>query len=145
MDFSIIALLDDAHCTAWVMKHCHPNGLTCPPCHGSHAVARFFRINRGRGLPVWRCHRCHGVYTLSSGTLFAASHVAAVHVVLILRGVVQGHPSAHLARDIGLTEKTVVQWRHRLHAHAEHRQPASPLPDRTTESEEMVQNAGGKT
>ena len=143
MDFSIIDLLDDEHCTAWLMKHFHPNGLTCPHCHGSHAVARFFRINRGSGLPVWRCQRCQAVYTLYSGMVFAASHLAPVHGVLILRGVLQGQPSAQLAREIGLTEKTALTWRHRLHAQAEHLQPDSPLPDRTTESDELFQNAGG--
>lgn len=144
MDFPIIDLLDDEQSTAWLMQHFHPNGLACPHCHASHGAARFFRINHGSGLPVWRCQRCQGVYTLYSGTVFAASHLAPVHVVLILRGVLQGQPSAQLAREIGLTEKTVLTWRHRLHAQAVHLQPDSPLPDRTTESDEMFQNAGEK-
>src|SRR3712207_2317597 len=76
--------------------------------------------------------------------MFAASHLAPVHVVLLLRGVLQGQPSAQLAREIGLTEKTVLKWRHRLQARAEDLQPQTPLPDRATESDEMFQNAGEK-
>ncbi len=144
MDFPIIDLLDDEQSTAWLLQHFHPNGLRCPHCQASHTAARFFRINRGSGLPVWRCQRCQGIYNLYSGTVFAASHLAPVHVVLILRGVLQGQPSAQLAREIGLTEKTVLKWRHRLHAQAQQLQPNTPLPDRATESDEMFQNAGEK-
>ena len=101
-------------------------------------------MNSGSGLPVWRCHQCQGIYNLYSGTVFAGSQLAPVHVVLILRGVLQGPLSAQLAREIGLTEKTVLKWRHRLHAHAEQLQPTTPLPDRATESDEMFQNAEKK-
>jgi hypothetical protein len=49
-----------------------------------------------------------------------------------------------LARELNLTEKTVLKWRHRLFAQAERIQPDSPLPDTATESDEMFQNAGEK-
>ncbi len=65
-------------------------------------MARFFRINSGSGLPVYRCQQCQGIYNLYSGTVFAGSQLAPVHVVLSLRGVLQGQRSAHLAREIGL-------------------------------------------
>ncbi|MDQ5852381.1 MAG: hypothetical protein M3380_09995 [Chloroflexota bacterium] len=63
-------------------------------------------------------------------------------MVLLVRGVLQGQPTAQLAREIGLTEKTVLKGRHRLHARAEDLQPETPLPDQATESDEMFQNAG---
>ena len=144
MDFPIIDLLDDEQSIVWLEQYFHPHGLACPHCHAPRADARFFRINSGSGLPVWRCHRCQGSYHLYSGTSFAGSQLAPVHVVLLVRGVLQGQPRAHLARDIGLTEKTVLKWRHRLQARAEDLQPETPLPDRATESDEMFQNAGEK-
>jgi transposase-like protein len=144
MDFPIIDLLDTDQCIAWLEQHFHPAGLQCPHCPAAHDEARLFRINGGSGLPVWRCQRCQGVYNLYSGTVFGGSHLAPLHVVLILRGVLQGQPSAQLAREIGLTEKTVLKWRHRLHARAEQIQPNTPLPDQATESDEMFQNAGEK-
>ncbi|MDQ5854243.1 MAG: hypothetical protein M3380_19680, partial [Chloroflexota bacterium] len=118
MDFPIIDLLDDEQSIAWLEWHFHPHGLQCPHGHAPRSDARFVRINRGSGLPVWRCHRCHGIYNLDSGTIFAGSQLAPVHVVLLVRGVLQGQPSVHLAREIGLTEKPVVTWRHRLQARA---------------------------
>ncbi len=87
MDFPIIDLLDEAQSIAWLEQHFHPTGLQCSHCHASHAEARFFRINSGSGLPVYRCQRCQGIYNLYSGTVFAGSQLAPGHVVLILRGV----------------------------------------------------------
>ena len=142
MDFPIIDLLDDDQSIAWVEQHCHPRGQLCPHCQAPRADARFFRIKSGSGLPVWRWHPCQGIYTLYSGTVFAGSQLAPVHVVLLVRGVLQGQSSAQLAREIGLTEQTVVTWRHRLQARAEQLQPETPLPDHATESAEMFQNAG---
>ncbi len=144
MDFPIIDLLDNDQCVAWLEQHFHPTGLQCPHCHAPRGAARLFRITTGSGLPVYRCHRCQGIYHLYSGTVFAGSHLVPEHVVLIVRGVLQGQPTAQLARDIGLTEKTVLKWRHRLQARAEALQPETPLPDRATESDEMFQNAGEK-
>jgi transposase-like protein len=144
MDFPIIDLLEEDQCITWVEQHFHPNGLACPHCQAAQAEARFFRINNGSGLPVYRCRQCQGIYNLYSGTVFAGSQLAPVHVVLIVRGVLQGQPSAQLAREIGLTEKTVLKWRHRLQARAEQLQPDTPLLDRATESDEMFQNAGEK-
>lgn len=144
MDFPIIDLLDPDECEAWLEKHFHPEGLKCPHCQAGHEEGRFFRVNRGSGLSVYRCQRCDGVYNLYSGTMFAGSQLTPVHVVLLLRGVLQGKPSNQLAREIGLTEKTVLKWRHRLQAQAERRQPDTPLADEETESDEMFQNAGEK-
>ncbi len=144
MDFPIIDLLDHDQCVAWLEHHFHPTGLRCPHCATPRDAARLFRINAGSGLPVYRCHRCQGIYNLYSGTVFAGSHLVPEHVVLLVRGVLQGQPSAHLAREIGLTEKTVLKWRHRLQARAEQLQPDTPLPDQATESDEMFQNAGEK-
>ncbi len=144
MDFPIIDLLDDEQSSAWLEQHFHPSGLYCPHCHAPREQARFFRLNGGSGVPVYRCQQCQGIYNLYSGTVFAGSQLAPVHVVLILRGVLQGQPSAQLAREIGLTEKTVLKWRHRLQARAEQCQPTTALSDRATESDEMFQNAGEK-
>lgn len=144
MDFPIIDLLDTDASTAWVEQHFHPQGLKCPHCQAARDQARFFRVNRGSGLTVYRCLGCDGIYHLYSGTLFAESQLTPEQVVLLLHGVLQGKPSAQLGREIGLTEKTVRKWRHRLQGQAEHLQPDSALPDLETESDELFQNAGEK-
>lgn len=144
MDFPIIDLLDLDESVAWLESHFHAEGLKCPHCQAGQEQARFFRVNHGSGLPVYRCRSCQGIYHLYSGTLFAGSQLAPQQVVLLLQGVLQGKPSKQLARELGLTEKTVLLWRHRLQAQAETLQPSTALPDRAAESDELFQNAGEK-
>jgi len=144
MDFPILTLLDTEASIAWIDQHFHPDGFGCPHCQASLTDARVFRTNRGSGLPVYRCRRCQGVYTLYSRTIFEGCQLLPAQVVLLLRGVFQGQASAHLARELELTEKTVLKWRHRLFAQAERIQPDSRLPDTATESDEMFPNAGEK-
>jgi transposase-like protein len=144
MDFSLLDLLDTDACLEWLEQHFHPEGLSCPHCAATHKMARFFRVNHGSGIPVYRCGRCDGIYHLYSGTVFAGCHLPPQQVVLLLEGVLQGKSSKQMARELGLTEKTVLKWRHRLQARAEALQPQTPLPDVETESDEMFQNAGEK-
>ena len=144
MDFPILTLLDTEASVAWIEQHFHPDGFDCPQCQASLADARLFRTNRGSGLPVYRCRSCQGVYTLYTRTLFEGAQLLPAQVVLLLRGVFQGQSSAQLARELELTEKTVLKWRHRLQERAEAIQPDIPLPDTATESDEMFQNAGEK-
>src|SRR6185503_4568242 len=144
MDFPILTLLDTDASVAWLEQHFHPDGFGCPHCQASLAEARIFRTNRGSGLPVYRCRTCQGVYTLYSRTVFEGSQLLPAQVVLLLRGVFQGQSSAQLARELDLTEKTVLKWHHRLQEQAEALQPDTPLPDTATESDEMFQNAGEK-
>jgi transposase-like protein len=144
MDFPLIDLLDDETSAAWLMKYFHPNGFRCPHCQAAFEEARYFRINTGSGLAVYRCKHCQGIYHLYSGTLFEESQLAPSEVILLLRGFVQGQSSAQLARELKLAYKTVLKWRHRVQANAEQLQPEHPVPDAETESDELFQNAGEK-
>ena len=144
MDFPIIDLLDEEISVAWLIKHFHPDGLTCPHCQADSTEARYFRTNVGSGLPVYRCHDCDGIYHLYSGTLFEGSQLTPPQVVLLLRGFLQGQSSAQLSRELVLAYKTVLKWRHRVQANAEALQPESALPDSHSESDELFQNAGEK-
>ena len=144
MDFPIVGLLDDEMSKAWLEQHLHPQGMKCPHCGSSRAEGRVFRTNSGSGLTVYRCGKCQGIYHLYSGTIFEESQLRPAQAVLLLRGVLQGQSSAQIARELDMTEKTALKWRHRLQANAERLQPDSPLPDQETESDELFQNAGEK-
>ena len=144
MDFPIVHLLDEALSLDWLMSYFHPLGLRCPACQTDHTDAQVFRVNRASAVAVYRCRTCARVYHVYTGTIFAGCHLTPTQVVLLLRGVLQGQASAQLARELHLSEKTVLKWRHRIQTQAEALQPDSPLPDSTTESDEMFQNAGEK-
>lgn len=144
MRFPIIDLLGMDNCKAWLKAHFHPDGFCCPHCQASLKQARKFRETKESQLTVYRCEACDGVYNLYTDTVFEQTHLSPQQVILLLRGVIQGTPSNQLADEIGLTEKTVLMWRHRLQDRAEQQQASDPIPDNVAESDEMFQNAGEK-
>jgi transposase-like protein len=144
MDFPIIDLLDEDICEVWLMKYLHPHGARCQKCGaGIDDARRFHRLSRS-GIQVYRCKRCHTPFSVYSGTVFAGKHLRPSQVVMLLRGVCKGEPTATLAREIGLARQTVLNLRHELQRNAEAHQPQHPLPDPQTETDEMFQNAGEK-
>ena len=144
MDFPILNVMADALATDWLVKHFHPDGLKCPHCEASVEEARSFRQTTASQLTVYRCLLCNGIYNLYSSTVFQQRHLTPSQAVLLLRGVYQGVSTAQLARELGLSYPTVLSIRHALEANANALQPAFPLADEQTETDEMFQNAGEK-
>lgn len=143
MIFPITDLLDDKESAAWVEKYFHPKGLRCPGCQTTTQQARLFRTHK-RGFVDYRCQKCHGVYNLYTGTLFAGSNLEPRRVVLLLRGVCKGEPSTVLCQELGLSRQSVHKWRSRIQANAQEMLSESALTDADTETDERFQNAGEK-
>jgi transposase-like protein len=143
MDFPIVDLFDDDLSAAWLLKYFHRNELKCPHCGRSVKEARVFRATKKSHLTVYRC-ACQGIYNLYSGTVFEGKHFRPAQAILLLRGVCKGEPTATIAREIEVTRQTVHDMRKAIQANAERLQPAEPLPDQQTETDEMFQNAGEK-
>ncbi len=144
MDFPIVDLLDDEISMAWLQKHFHLKGLKCPHCGAGVDQAREFRITQRSRLTLYRCNLCAGIYNLYSGTVFSGRHLRPAQIVLLLRGVCKGEPTATIAREIGLCRQTVHDLRKALQGNAVEMQPDGPLEDEHTETDEMFQNAGEK-
>lgn len=144
MEFPITELLDQASSLDWLSRHFHPAGMTCPSCGQPVSAARAFRATECSQLTTYRCAGCETVYNLYTGTVFQGRHLTPQQVVLFLRGVSKGEPSTTLAKELGLSYPTVLDMRHQLQANAAQEQPATPVPDRQTETDEMFQNAGEK-
>jgi transposase-like protein len=144
MDFPVADLLDDELSELWLLKHFHPKGLKCPHCAARRSRARPFRRTRRSQVTVYRCRQCHGLYNVYSGTIFQARHLRPAQVVLLLRGVCKGEPTAALARELRPPRSTVHGLRQQLQQDAQAMQPDTPLRDAEAETDEMFQNAGGK-
>lgn len=144
MDFPIVELLDNNLAVSWLVKHFHPSGLKCSHCDTGLNEGRLFRKTQRSQLNVYRCNHCHGIYNLYSGTVFEGRYLSPSQVVLLLRGVCKGQPSAAIAREIGITRQTVLSIRRAIQDNAERIQPTTPLLDLCTETDEMFQNAGEK-
>jgi transposase-like protein len=140
IDFPITDLLDDDGCTLWLEHHLHPGGLQCPNCGSPDR--RLFRV-QGH-FPAYRCRACDGYYTLLTGTVFAKTHQPPATLVLLLRGIAKGEPTARLARELRLSRKQLHTLRQRLQANINDTAPIEVLPGTAFEADELYQNAGEK-
>jgi transposase-like protein len=85
----------------WLARHLPPDGLQCR--HWGSMARRLFR-HQGH-VPAYRCRVCTGYYTLLTGTIFEKTRPRPATLVLLLRGIAQGEPTARLARELGLSRK----------------------------------------
>jgi transposase-like protein len=141
MDFPIADLLDEAACYDYLVRLLHPAGLACPRCGCGD-----LRVHRRTRDPVldYRCPRCRRVFNAFTNTALHKMQYRPSRIVLILRGIAQGTPTARLARELGVSRPHLLGIRHRLQAGALARRDAAPLEDREVEADELYQNAGEK-
>jgi transposase-like protein len=140
IDFPITELLDDSICTLWLERHLHPEGLKCPGCGSMER-----RLFRDQGhFPAYRCRGCHGYYTLLTGTAFAKTRQRPATLVLLLRGMAKGEPTARLARELGLSRKQLHTLRQRIQANLNATAPTDVMTGTAFEADELYQNAGEK-
>src|SRR6266545_1516707 len=128
IDFSITDLFDDSLCLVWLERHLHPQGFVRPQGH----------------YDAYRCRECDGYYTLLSGTAFEGSRQRPATLVLLLRGIAKGEPTARLARELHLSRQTVHTLRQRLQTNLNDTAPTGPMEGQTFEVDEVYQNAGEK-
>lgn len=141
IDFPIDDLLDNDACTAWLEKHLHPDGLRCPHCQSADR-----RVSRRSGHFLgYRCKACNRYFTLLSGTAFAATRQTPAKLVLILRGISKGEPTARLARELALSRKRMHNLRKKVQTNLADSLPRDVLGDEVLfEADEVYINAGEK-
>jgi transposase-like protein len=140
IDFPIGELMDDDICTLWLERYLHPQGVVCPCC--GDAKRRLFRAQEP--FPACRCRTCEGYYTLLTGTVFEKTRQRPATLVLVLRGIAKGDPTARLARELGLSRKQLHTLRHRIQANLNDNAPTGVMTGTAFEADELYQNAGEK-
>lgn len=63
---------------------------------------------------------------------------------MILRGIGQGVPTAHLAKELKVDESHLRTLRHEIQQEVESLRPKAKLRDAVVEADELYQNAGEK-
>jgi transposase-like protein len=140
IDFPIAELLDDSSCLIWLERHLHPKRLACPHCHRHER-----RLFRQQGaFPAYRCRACEGYYTLLTGTVFKKTRQRPATLVLLLRGVAKGEPTARLTRELGLSRKQLHTLRQRIQTRLNATAPTEVMAGTAFEADELYQNAGEK-
>ena len=140
IDFPIAELMDDDICTLWLERYLHPQGVVCPRC--GDTKRRLFRAQEH--FPAYRCRACEGYYTLLTGTVFEKTRQRPATLVLVLRGIAKGEPTARLARELGLSRKQLHTLRHRIQANLNDNAPTGVMTGTAFEADELYQNAGEK-
>jgi hypothetical protein len=142
MDFSLIDYLDESACYAKLVEMLHPDGLACPDCGERQRLG----VHRRRRAPVldYQCAACGRVFNAWAGTFLQGTHRRPAAILMILRGVARGEPTAQLARELGCDRGRPLGLRHRLQDNASSRLDRNPLGDPVTEADETYVNAGEK-
>jgi transposase-like protein len=140
IDFPITELLDDSICLVWLERHLHAAGFACPHCHSRERR----RFRRQGAFPAYRCRACDGYYTLLSNTVFEKTRQRPATLVLLLRGITKGEPTARLARELGLSRKQLHTLRQRIQGNLNETAPLDVMQGTAFEADELYHNAGEK-
>ena len=143
MDFPILDLMDQEGCCRTLFDLLHPEGPACPRC-GARAGLNVHRRRPDSPVVDYRCKGCRRVFNMFTGTSWQGTHLSPAQILLILRGIAQGVPTAKLAREVGITRQHLLRLRHAIQARVLAGADRTPLPDDTAEADEMYQNAGEK-
>lgn len=140
--FSTVDFMDEQKCYDFLVDILHPQGAHCPNCQRPVEASSVHRRDRAPLLYL-RCP-CGGIYNAFTGTVWQGTHHCCSVIVRILQGFVQGTPTLHLAKELGLDRKHLLERRHELQNFAAQACPREPLADTVVEADEMYQNAGEK-
>jgi hypothetical protein len=142
MDFSLIDDRDEDACYTKLVERLHPHGLACPRC-GERERLGTHRCHRA---PVvdFQCGTGGRVFNAVTGTSLQGSHRRPAQLLMILRGVAPGTPTAPMARESGCDRMELLTLRHRLQERARIGLDRDPLGDAVVEADEMDQDAGEK-
>lgn len=140
--FSIVDLMDEQKCYEFLLNILQPDGLHCPKCKTPVEEGKVHRRDRAP-LLYFRCS-CGCIYNAFTGTVWQGTHHRCSVVIRILQGFAQGVPTQHLAKELGIDRKHLLERRHKLQGFIAKACSRDPLPDKVVEADELYQNAGEK-
>jgi hypothetical protein len=86
----------------------------------------------------------HGAAPVPRPGAFAKTRQRPATLVLLLRGMAKGEPTARLARELGLSRKQLHTLRQRIQANLNATAPTDVMTGTAFEADELYQNAGEK-
>ena len=140
--FSLLDLMDEQKCYEFIVNILHLDGLRCPKCGTPVDQCKVHRRDRAP-LLYFLCP-CGSVYNAFSDTVWKGTHHRCSVIVRILQGFAQGTPTLHLAKELEIDRKHLLERRHKLQGFVENNCFREPFPDKVVEADELYQNSGEK-
>ena len=140
--FPIQQFLDENKCYEFLVEILHQEGLRCPSCKTEVDNCRVHRRDRAPVL-YYRCS-CGRILNAFTETDWQGTHHSCSKILCILKGIVQGIPTLHLAKELGIDRKHLLERRHRIQSHLMNNSFHGIFSDKVIEVDEMYQNAGKK-
>ncbi len=143
LPFPIEDLMDEQKCYDYLKEVLHPDGLSCPSGHplppeqAPHDRSRAPIMN-------YRCRECGRVFNIFTDSVLSNISFSSCEIVLLLRGIVQGDPTTHIAQELDRDYSNLLAWRHRIQNQGLSNRIAAELPDEVVEVDEVYQNSGHK-
>ena len=131
--FPIQSLMDEQACYDYLLSVLHPQGLRCPEGHPVPAGQGAHDRHRAP-IVDYRCQTCGAVFNVFTNTIWSKTRYSCATIVLILRGVAQGVPTAHLARELGIDRAHLLEHRHAIQQLIEQHFPPNGLGGRRDRS-----------
>jgi hypothetical protein len=113
LGFPIAEPLDDSICLISAERYLHLASFACHRCHSPER--RLFP--QPREFHPCRCRTRDGYYTLLTNTVFKKTSQRPATLVLLLRGIAKGAPSACLAREWGMSRQQLPTLRRHVETH----------------------------
>jgi len=128
LQFPLDNLLDEDACSAFLLQTLHPDGMQCP--HGHPLPPDQAPHDRHRApIMDYRCRTCGTVFNLFTGTIWCKTRYRCSIIVQIMRGIAQGVPTKHLAKELGMNRTHLLERRHQIQtlvtAHLSPRRPVT--------------------
>lgn len=143
MDFPLRARLNTAACYPFLVATLPPDGLRCPACRRSDTLSLHHR--RHRPVRAYRCRHGGSVGNAYTGTPLPQTRRAPIQLVLILRGLCPGTPTAPRARARAGDRPPRLARRHPLQGRAPQAAArAGPVAGPTTAADALFPHAGDK-
>ena len=140
--FPTTDLMDEQKCYDWLVIILHPRGFECPQCRLPVEASRVHRRDRDPVL-YFKC-MCGRIFNVFSETEWQGTHHPCSKIIRILQGFTQGIPTLHLAQELKMDRKHLLERRHRMQSRAAKIRSSGPLNDSVIEGDELFQNAGEK-
>jgi transposase-like protein len=143
LPFPIEDLMDEQACYEFLKEVLHPDSLHCPKGHSLPADQAPHDRTR-TPIVSYRCRECGRVFNIFTNTIFSNISFSSCEIVLLLRGIVQGDPTTHIAQELDRDYSNLLTWRHRLQKQGLANRMAVELTDEAVEVDEVYQNSGHK-